>query len=84
MVALAAAYGFGLARNHPFADGNKRIALIAIALFLWSNDLRLVTDNEDAATTIVKLSAGEMTEGELRDWIRARSQTLPRSNPDTP
>lgn len=52
-----AAYGFGLARNHAFIDGNKRIAFIAMALFLQLNGHRLVAANDDAAAVVLRLAA---------------------------
>lgn len=67
---LAAAYGFGLAKNHPFNDGNKRIAFIAIGLFLAINGHRLVADQMDAIQTMLDLAAGRLTEGTLSDWVR--------------
>jgi death-on-curing protein len=68
---LAAAYGFGLARNHPFLDGNKRIALAAIAVFLDTNSYELVAEQADAVHIILKLAAGELSESELSAWIAA-------------
>jgi death-on-curing protein len=72
--ALAAAYGFGLARNHPFVDGNKRTAFVAVELFLWLNDWRLVADDADCVLTMVSVAAGELSEDELAQWLRARIQ----------
>ena len=74
---LAAAYGFGLARNHPFADGNKRAAFLAIGLFLAMNGWRLVADQVDATRTILGLAAGDISESELADWIRKRLVVRP-------
>lgn len=67
---LAAAYGFGLAKNHAFVDGNKRVAFLAIGLFLAINGKRLKADQPDAIRTILALAAGELTEPELAAWIR--------------
>ena len=69
---LAASYAFGIARNHPFIDGNKRTALVVSELFLAKNGLRL--DSGDAETLVVflDLAAGELSEGELADWFRER------------
>lgn len=68
--ALAAAYGFGLAKNHPFVDGNKRAALLSIGLFLHLNGWRLRADQVDAVRVILALAAGELEEPELEAWIR--------------
>ena len=71
---LAAAYAFGLARNHAFVDGNKRIALAAAALFLRLNGHRLVADEAEAVVTIVDLAAGHLTEPALTRWLEAGSR----------
>lgn len=68
--ALAAAYGVGIARNHPFADGNKRAAFIATSLFLVLNGWRLAADPADATVTMVAVAAGEMDEPAFADWLR--------------
>jgi len=67
---LAAAYGFGLAKNHPFNDANKRTALIAIRLFLKLNGYDLVASPEDKYKTIIRVAASEISEYELALWIR--------------
>ena len=67
---LAAAYGFGIARNHPFIDGNKRTALLAIYTFLGVNDVDFVVPEADAATMILALAAGEVSEDNFARWIR--------------
>lgn len=69
--ALAAAYAFGIARNHPFADGNKRTAWVMARLFLRLNDLSIVFDKADAIRTMLALAAGEMDEDTLAAWFRA-------------
>jgi death on curing protein len=69
---LAAAYAFGIARNHPFVDGNKRTAWVAARLFLAVNGRELRFDAADAVRTMLALAAGEMSEEELTDWFRAR------------
>lgn len=68
---LAAACGFGLAKNHAFLDGNKRIAFIATELFLRLNGLRLATEPLDEIRTMLSLASGEITEQEFAAWIRA-------------
>ena len=66
---LAAAYAFGIARNHPFSDGNKRAALLATGLFLGINGLAFKPDKMDAYRVYFALAAGEVTEEELAVWI---------------
>jgi death-on-curing protein len=70
---LAAAYAFGLARNHAFVDGNKRTAFVVSSAFLSLNGFELDADEADAADTFLKLAAGELTEDELAGWFRANS-----------
>ena len=72
--ALAAAYGFGLIRNHAFADGNKRAAFLATGLFLGLNGHRLVTTQADATLTMLALAAGDLSEDEFAQWLRAHIQ----------
>ena len=67
---LAAAYGFGLAKNHPFNDANKRTALIAMRLFLKLNGYDLAATPEDKYKTIIRVAASEISEYELALWIR--------------
>lgn len=71
--ALAAAYAFGLARNHAFVDGNKRTAFVVSEVFLALNGLRLAATDADAILTFVALAAGDIGEDELADWFRANS-----------
>jgi len=66
---LAAAYGFSLARNHCFADGNKRIALAVIDVFLQMNGQELTAEEVDAAEIIQSVAAGKLTEEQLATWI---------------
>jgi death-on-curing protein len=70
---LAAAYGFALARGHCFPDGNKRVALAIIDVFLRMNGLELTAEETDAAETIQALAAGDVTEVALTDWIVAHT-----------
>ena len=67
---LAAAYGFGLAKNHPFNDANKRTALIAMRLFLKLNGYDLAAPPEDKYKTIISVAASDISEGELAQWVR--------------
>jgi death-on-curing protein len=68
--ALAAALAFGIARNHPFLDGNKRTAFVCSQLFLRLNGRRLNVDHVDATLTFLKLAAGEVSEEALAAWMR--------------
>ncbi|MEP7221579.1 MAG: type II toxin-antitoxin system death-on-curing family toxin [Novosphingobium sp.] len=68
--ALAAAFAFGVARNHPFADGNKRTAWVLARLFLALNGIRITFKADDAIRTVLALAAGELSEIELADWFR--------------
>jgi death-on-curing protein len=72
---LAAAYGFGIVRNHPFNDGNKRAGFLAIGLFLARNGRELTAEPMEAIAVILRLAEGKMTELELAAWIR---ETLDR------
>ena len=74
LAALAAAYGFGLVRNHAFVDGNKRAAFLATGLFLALNGERLVTTQADATLTMLALAAGDLSEDAFADWLRAHTQ----------
>ncbi len=71
---LAASYGFGFARNHCFPDGNKRIALAAIGVFLADNDFEFIADEVETVVTIRAVAAGELSEAELAAWIEANSR----------
>ncbi len=72
LAGLAASYAFGLTKNHPFVDGNKRMAFLAILLFLEINGQRLSFDKIDAIKLMLSLAAGEVTEEELAVWISAQ------------
>ena len=67
---LVAAYGFGLAKNHPFNDANKRTALIAIRLFLKLNGYDLAASPEHKYKTIIRVAASDISEDKLAQWIR--------------
>ncbi|TKR30639.1 type II toxin-antitoxin system death-on-curing family toxin [Luteimonas gilva] len=71
MATLAAAYGFGIARNHPFVDGNKRSALVAMETFLNINGWQLTASNVECVRELLALAAGDVGETELADWLRA-------------
>ena len=72
--ALAAAYGFGIARDRPARDGNKRTALLAMRAFLFLNGQRLAPEEADTVQHILHLVAGELDEDALSNWLRAHSR----------
>jgi death-on-curing protein len=70
IAALAAAYAFGIAKNHPFVDGNKRTALVVMRTFLLINGYGFTASAEDKYTTFIALADGSLDEDELAEWIR--------------
>ena len=74
--ALAASYGYGLARNHPFVDGNKRTAFVAVELFLALNGWALVANDAQCVLTMLALASGDLTEAEFADWLRQHTELL--------
>lgn len=73
---LAAAYAFGIAKNHPFFDGNKRCALMASLFFLESNGFRFSGSSDEAIVFTLELAAGTMSEGAFSEWLTARSEEI--------
>ncbi len=71
VAALAAAYAFGIARNHPFVDGNKRTAAVVCETFLMLNDYRLGATDAELVVAILALAAGDLSETDLADWLRS-------------
>lgn len=71
---LAAAYGVGLAKNHAFVDGNKRVAFLAVGMFLALNGCRLTAPQVDATLTMLAVAAGQMDETAFSRWLRQHSQ----------
>ena len=71
--ALAASYAFGIARNHPFIDGNKRTAFMVMAVCVEINGLDFTAPEPEATATILALAAGEVAEEELAVWVAANS-----------
>lgn len=69
---LAASYAVGISRNHPFVDGNKRAALLALIIFLQINGQELVFESLDAIQTMLAVAGGEMNEEQLTGWISSR------------
>lgn len=76
--ALAAAYGYGLSRNHPFLDGNKRTGFVATELFLRLNGYDLIASDADCVLTMLAVAAGDITEDEFAAWLRQHVQTSSR------
>jgi death-on-curing protein len=72
LAALAAAYAYGIARDHPFVDGNKRTALVAARTFLLLNGANLEASQDEKYLTFLLLAQGTLTEEQLADWIRKR------------
>lgn len=70
---LAAAYGAGISRNHPFVDGNKRVALMVMYVFLEINGYRLDVPEVEAVDVMLRLAAGELDEKGLSAWLKATS-----------
>jgi len=71
---LAAAYAFGISRNHPFLDGNKRTSLVVAELFLELNGLELAASDAACVSTFLSLAAGELTEDDLAHWVTENSR----------
>lgn len=68
---LAASYCFGIAKNHPFVDGNKRAAYVAATVFLRLNGIRIAPSQEDIINTILSLASGELDESNLAEWFES-------------
>jgi len=71
IAALAASYAYGLARNHPYQDGNKRIAFLALAVFSEMNGERFESSEADVVQMMLGLAAGDVEEERLAEWVRA-------------
>ncbi len=74
VIDCAAAYGFGLSRNHPFIDGNKRTAFVCMELFLALNGYQLVATDVDCVQTMLAVAAGDLDEPGLAAWLRSNTQ----------
>lgn len=72
VAALAAAYGYGISRNHPFLDGNKRTAFVAVELFLHLNGHALDASDADCVMVMLQVAAGDTAEADFAHWLRAR------------
>lgn len=76
LATLAAPYAWGILRNHPFVDGNKRTALMAIYTFLWINGRELEVPEPEAVAVMTGSAAGDLSEEELAEWIRAHARPM--------
>jgi death-on-curing protein len=74
VAALASAYAFGIAKNHPFIDGNKRTSLVVMRVFLALNDVEFQASQEEKFTTILQLAESRIDEEALAAWIRIHSK----------
>lgn len=74
----AAAYGFGIAKNHAFADGNKRTALVSMGTFLERNGVRFVPPEPDTVLTMLAIADGSMKEPAVAEWLRANTKRRTR------
>ena len=72
LASLAAAYAFGITQNHPYSDGNKRVALVAMLTFLAINTYDVDADDDDILSTMLALATGRLSEVELAAWLRSR------------
>ncbi|KRI00966.1 type II toxin-antitoxin system death-on-curing family toxin [Curvibacter sp. PAE-UM] len=79
--ALAAAYGYGIARNHPYVDGNKRTAFVATELFLRLNGWQLMATDADCVLTMLGVAAGDLSEEQFADWVRQHVEPRPGGKP---
>lgn len=75
---LAAAYAYGIMKNHPFSDGNKRAAFVTAELFLELNGFELTAPDDDCILTMVAVAGGMLSETEFNEWFEANSNALPR------
>jgi death-on-curing protein len=76
--ALAAAYAFGLVRNHPYHDGNKRVGFLAMVTFLGINGLEFDAPEQEVVAKMLMLADGSLSEQQLADWIRAYTNRVKR------
>jgi death-on-curing protein len=74
----AAAYGFHLSRNHPFVDGNKRVALVLMDIFLQKNGWEITAEEEEAYSMMMDLASGKLSKAQLSAWLKEHSAKTPR------
>jgi death on curing protein len=77
LATLAATYAHGLAKNHPYLDGNKRVTFVVAAVFLGLNGFTLTANEADVVATVTALAAGDLEEVELAGWISLRATPVP-------
>ncbi len=77
---LAAAYGYGISRNHPFLDGNKRTAFVAVELFLMLNGWCLTASDVDCVVMMLEVAAGNVTEAEFAQWIGKHAMPIDQAH----
>jgi death-on-curing protein len=78
LMSCAAAYGFGIAKNHAFADGNKRTAMVAMATFLEVNGEKFIASEAETVLTMLAVASGSMSEKQLAEWLRANTKARRR------
>jgi death-on-curing protein len=76
LFAKAAAYGYHVCRNHPFIDGNKRVAFILMDIFLQKNGWEIVADEEEAYSMMMDLASGKLAKAQLASWVKEHSTRL--------
>jgi len=76
IASLAAAYGYGIVKNHPYRDGNKRVAFLTMVVFLGLNGFDLVVEEPGVVTIMLTAAAGRCPEGDLAKWIRLHTVEL--------
>lgn len=81
MFELAAAYTFGIVKNHPFVDGNKRAGFLAGAVFLELNGFQFTASETEATQIILGLAAGRLSEQQLAEWLQVNAERRPLKNP---
>lgn len=84
LAALTASLAYGLARNHPFVDGNKRTAHVCYRVFLALNDARLIASDEEKYITMLKLAEGSLTEDDFAEWLRRHLILATKGNINEP
>ena len=72
----AAAYGFHVCKNHPFVDGNKRVAFVLMDIFLQKNGWEIVANEEDSYSMMMSLASGKLTKAQLSKWLKEHSSKL--------
>lgn len=72
----AAAYGFHICKNHPFVDGNKRVAFVLMDIFLQKNGWEIIANEEDAYSTMMSLASGKLSKARLSKWLKEHSSKL--------